>query len=87
MGDFAIFNVATRFDHLKPTKVMDRFSSFLKRSPYRFVASRRGTASDLDSLEYFSLHDFPPVVSLNANLYPLVGSFQSRYRRISSLVY
>ncbi len=60
MGYFAIFNMAARFDYLEPTKVMDRFRSFLKRSPYGLVTSRRGAASDLNSLEYFRMHYFPP---------------------------
>jgi hypothetical protein len=55
----------TRFDHLKPTEVVDRLCSFLKRSPYRIVASRRGTACDLNRLEDFSLHDFPHMADAN----------------------
>jgi hypothetical protein len=60
MGNFAIFNVAARFDYLEPPQVMHRLSGFLERSPYRLVAPRRGSARDLNSLEYFSFHDFPP---------------------------
>jgi hypothetical protein len=60
MGNFAIFNVAARFDYLEPAQVMDRLSSFLERSAYRLVAPRGGSAGDLNGLEYFSFHDFSP---------------------------
>jgi hypothetical protein len=39
MGDFAVFDVASRLGNLKPTKVTNRFSSFFNSGPYRFIAS------------------------------------------------
>jgi hypothetical protein len=70
MGDFAIFDMASRLGNLKPTKVMNRFSGFFNSGPYRFVASRGRTARDLNGFEYFSLHDCPrSVCGLKGNLH------------------
>jgi hypothetical protein len=79
MGDFAIFDMASRLGNLKPTKVMNRFSSFFNSGAYRFVNSRGRAASDLNSFEYFSLHDYPrSVCGLKVNLHlqfaPSIGS-------------
>jgi hypothetical protein len=73
MGDFAVLEVAARFNDFEPTKVMDRFTRFLNRSPYRLVASGRGTAGDLNRLENFSLHDVSPELLPKLNLHPLAA--------------
>jgi hypothetical protein len=71
MRDFAVFDVAAHLYYLEPSKVVDRFRRFIKRSPYRLVTSGRGTTGNLYSFEYFTLHDCPPVIWLEVNLHLL----------------
>jgi len=65
MRHFAIFDVTSRFDYLKPSEMIDCLSGLGYGIANSGIVALGGTANDLNNLVDFVVHDHPPTFRLS----------------------